>query len=142
MVLRSLNRLILQSGGGVALIINSDNYITINCVITCAGITNSGSISSSTLTTTGGIDVGDKIVGRRYECVGVLFSYTTLTNSGGQSRDGYFIPIAINNYGNSIILCAFSHDSTQYTYWRGHISVGNSNNILMYLHLYQVLNYR
>ena len=76
------------------------------------------------------IGVGDKISATRYECVGVLFSYSTLTNSGGQSRDGYFIPMPINNYGNSIILCAFSHDSTQYTYWRGHISVGNSNNIL------------
>jgi hypothetical protein len=25
------------------------------------------------------------------------------------------------------MVCAFSHNSTSYTYWRGHVSVGNSN---------------
>ena len=27
------------------------------------------------------------------------------------------------------MVCAFSHSSTFYTYWRGHVSIGNSNEI-------------
>jgi hypothetical protein len=28
------------------------------------------------------------------------------------------------------MVCAFSHGSTAYTYWRGHVSIGNSGEIL------------
>jgi hypothetical protein len=63
-----------------------------------------------------------------YENEGVLYPHTTLTNSGGSSLSGYFIPV--NDYTNSFMTCAFSHDSTSYTYWRGHVFIGNNNQIL------------
>jgi hypothetical protein len=63
-----------------------------------------------------------------YENEGILYPHSTLTNSGGSSLNGYFIPVS--DYTNSLMTCAFSHDSTSYTYWRGHVSIGNNNQIL------------
>ena len=65
----------------------------------------------------------------QYENEGQQFPFTTgFVNSGGTSLNGYFIPV--NEYTNSLMVCAFSHDSTSYTYWRGHVSIGNNNQIL------------
>jgi hypothetical protein len=63
-----------------------------------------------------------------YENEGVLYPHSTLINSGGSSLSGYFIPV--NDYTNSLMVCAFSHDNPSYTYWRGHVFIGNNNQIL------------
>lgn len=65
----------------------------------------------------------------QYENEGQQYPFSTgNVNSGGTSLNGYFIPV--NEYTNSLMVCAFSHDSTSYTYWRGHVSIGNNNQIL------------
>ncbi len=67
-------------------------------------------------------------VNANYENEGLLYPHSTLTNVGGSSLNGYFIPV--DNYTNSLMVCAFSHNSTFYTYWRGHVSTGDNNEIL------------
>jgi hypothetical protein len=63
-----------------------------------------------------------------YENEGLLYPFTSgLVNVGGTTLGGYFIPV--NEYTNSLMTCAFSHDSFVYTYWRGHVSIGNNNQI-------------
>jgi hypothetical protein len=68
-------------------------------------------------------------VNANYENDGLLYPFTSgLVNRGGSSLSGYFIPV--DNYTNSLMVCAFSHDSPSYTYWRGHEFIGNNNRIL------------
>jgi hypothetical protein len=50
-----------------------------------------------------------------YENEGQSISSGTLINTGGTAINGYFIPVA--KYTNSILLCSFIHDSTNYTCW-------------------------
>jgi hypothetical protein len=63
-----------------------------------------------------------------YENEDLLYPFSTLTNVGGTSRNGYFIPVS--DYTNSLMICVFSHNSRFYTYWRGQVSIGNNNEIL------------
>ncbi len=44
-----------------------------------------------------------------YENEGLLYPHTTLTNVGGTSLNGCFIPV--DNYTNSLMVCAFSHST-------------------------------
>ena len=65
----------------------------------------------------------------QYENEGQQYPFTSgMVNVSGTTLNGYFIPV--NDYTNSLMTCAFSHDSTVYTYWRGHVTIGKNNDIL------------
>jgi hypothetical protein len=206
MVIRSLNRLILQSGGGSAAILittnnrigigtstninnilqvgdgarlkisnGSDDYTIVdskdvddsaNTCIYINGNTrsggNAGKIQYYATTATGNhtfytngssllantlADLApDKIrlyknissVYVNYENDGILYPHSTLTNSGGSSLNGFFIPV--DNYTNSLMVCAFSHYSTSYTYWRGQGNARDQRTALPWHYLIQGLN--
>lgn len=63
-----------------------------------------------------------------YENGGVAIGYSSRVNVGGTTLVGYFIPV--QSYTNSIMMCSFTHDSTYYTYFGGHVVVNSTNQII------------
>jgi hypothetical protein len=125
-------RLILYSGGtGVypyALGINSSTlwYGTPTGTVHkfYIGNTNSVEITSTELISYGGF----RTSGANYRVGGITIPYGTKTNTGGTSRNGYFVPIDL--YPNACMNVCFYHSSFQYTYFHGRIGIQNTGQIM------------
>jgi hypothetical protein len=63
-----------------------------------------------------------------YENGGISIPYGTRINVAGTTLGGYFVPI--QSYTNSIMMCSFTHDSTFYTYFGGHVVINNTTQII------------
>lgn len=67
-------------------------------------------------------------IGANYYTDGEYASYTTKTNTGGVVKSGYFIT---NEYFfNSMVMVAFSHNDTTYTWWHGYYGTNNATAVM------------
>jgi len=134
MVIRSINRLILQSGGDKAAIIIGTNsvgnieYIAktatgrhifyINETTTLVDWDSSDCTFFNSITTNGANFYTD----------GEYLLNTTKRNTAGTLKVGYFL--SMEWFYNSMLNVAFSHNDSTYTYWHGHIGTNNDTAIM------------